>query len=909
MPKKQEKLIIIDGHALLHRAWHALPPLRTKDGTMVNAIYGFTSILLKIIKEFEPEYIACTFDLKGPTFRHEEFTDYKAQREAPPDEFIDQIPLIYEILEVFNIPIYTAKGYEADDVIGTLVHKMNASKPDLKCIIVTGDMDALQLVNKNNSVFTIRRGITDTIIYDEAAVIKRYGFKPKQIIDFKALRGDPSDNIPGVNGIGEKGATELIKKFNSLDGIYKALAKTNKISDRHKQLLQEQKEQAYQSYKLATIITNIKLDVSLKDMKTTGFDPEKVYKVFQKFEFKSLLNKIPTKLAKGSKTHDLEQYASIAQKKMSSGYNLIDNDRDFNNFFEQLKKQSIFAFDTETSSLNPLTGTLLGISFCWQAGTAYYLNTKDHKHWLKQLGPVFMNEKIKKIGQNLKFDYKVIKVAGLEINNLFFDTLLAAYIILPPGRSLKLDDLVFSEFGYKMQPITDLIGPKGKKQLSMADISVDQISPYACEDADYTWRLFKIYYDRLSQDNMLALLQNIEMPLIKILADMELSGIAIDKAFLNKMNKDLTAKIKVIETKIYKLAGEEFNVASPKQLKIILFEKLKISSAGLKKTKTGISTDAAQLEKMRGLHPIIDLIADFREYSKLKNTYLDALPRLINRKTGRVHTNYNQAVTATGRLSSSDPNLQNIPIRTEIGREIRKGFIAKPGHKLIGADYSQIELRIISSLANDPKMIASFKKGEDIHKRTAAEINHIKLTEVTFEQRYQAKAINFGIIYGLGATGLARSTNLNRNEAKTFIENYLQLYKEIKKYLEQTKKFAHDHGYVETLFKRRRYLPDINSKVPFLLAAAERMAINMPVQGTAADIMKIAMIKLWQALPNISPQSKLLLQVHDEVVIETPDGDVKKVTNFVKKTMETAYTLKVPIKVDINSGQNWGELK
>jgi DNA polymerase I len=909
MPKKVEKLIIIDGHALLHRAWHAIPPLRTKDGLLVNSVYGFTSILLKIIKEFEPEYIACTFDLKGPTFRHEEFAEYKAQRETPPDEFIDQIELVYDVINDFNIPIYSAQGYEADDVIGTLVHKMNKTKPDLKCIIVTGDMDALQLVNKQNSVFTMRRGFSDTVTYDEAAVIERYGFGPKQVIDYKALRGDPSDNIPGVKGIGDKGATDMIKEFGDLDGIYKQLDKTDKISARNKKLLTEQKDQAYQSYRLATIVTNVKIDLSLRDMKTVGFDPEKVYKTFQRFEFKSLLNKIPTKLAKGNKTNDSDEYADISQTTMSSGYTLIDNDNDFNKFIGELGKQSIFAFDTETSELNTLNASLLGISFCWETGKAYYLNIDKHKEWLKKLEPIFLNPQIKKIGHNLKFDYKVLKVASIETNNLFFDTLLAAYLILPPNHSLKLDDLAFSELGYKMQAITDLIGPKGKKQLSMADIGVDKISPYACEDADYTWRLYKVFCDRIRDEKMFDLFTDVEMPLIKVLANMELTGIVIDKKFLDKMNKDLTKRIINIEKKVYELAGEEFNVASPKQLKTILFEKLNIPTTGLKKTKTGFSTNAEQLEKMKGLHPIIDMISDFREYSKLKNTYLDALPELINSKTGRVHTSYNQAVTATGRLSSSDPNLQNIPIRTELGREIRKGFITRPGYKLIGADYSQIELRVVSSLANDPKMISAFKKGEDIHKRTSAEINNIDIKDVTFEQRYQAKAINFGIIYGLGSTGLAKSTNLNRSEAKQFITNYLNLYKKVKEYLDGTKEFAHDNGYVETLFKRRRYLPDINSRMPFMQAAAERTAINMPVQGTAADIMKMAMIKVYQKLPEVSAQSKMLLQVHDEIVVEAPDKDVKKVTQLIQEEMENIYKLKVPLKVDINSGANWGDLK
>ncbi|MFH1667737.1 MAG: DNA polymerase I [Candidatus Komeilibacteria bacterium] len=911
MTKKQEKLIIIDGHALLHRAFHAVPPLTTKDGLLVNAVYGFTSILLKIFKEFEPEYIACTFDLAAPTFRHEEFEDYKAQRVKAPDELYAQIDLIQDVLEAFNIPIYTAKGFEADDVIGTIVTKLNKTKPDLQCIIVTGDMDALQLVNDQTSVFTLKQGINDTITYDPTAVKERYGFAPKQLIDFKALRGDPSDNIPGVPGVGEKTATELVKKYHSLDNIYQNIDDIDILSDRFKGLLKEHKDSAYQSYRLATIVTNVKLPISLTAMKTAGFDADNVYQLFQKLEFRSLLNKIPNKLAQGVKTKETNEFATINNPEIQdfAGYRLVANDQTWKNFIKKLKQQTIFAFDTETTSLNTLNAELLGISFCWQIGEAYYLDIKNNESWLRELKSVFENPTIKKIGHNIKYDYSILKNVNIDTNNLYFDTLIAAYLLFPTSRSLKLDDLAFSECGHKMQPITDLIGPKGKKQLTMADIAIDRVNYYACEDADYTWRLYKKLDEQISEAKMFKLFNEIEMPLVKILANMEIAGIQVDEKFLQKMSKKLGKKIIAIEKETYKMAGVEFNMASPKQLKEILFDKLQISTKGLKKTKTGFSTNADQLEKMKGLHPIIELISEFREYSKLKNTYLDALPELINARTKRVHTSYNQAVTATGRLSSSDPNLQNIPIRTELGREIRKAFVAKPGYQLIAADYSQIELRVAASLANDPKMIAAFNQGKDIHSSTAAEINKVNIKDVTFDQRRQAKEVNFGIIYGLGATGLSQRTGISRNEAKNFIEEYLKLYKKIKDYLDETKKLAHQQGYVETLFDRRRYIPDINSHIPFVRAAAERVAINMPIQGTAADLLKMAMIQIAHKLPELSKDTKMLLQVHDELVLEVPEADLKKVAKFIKKEMENIHQLKVPIIADIKTGPNWGEMK
>lgn len=909
MPKPKDKFVIIDGNALIHRAWHALPPtLQTKSGEIVNAVYGFTMILLKVLKDLKPEYLAVTFDLKAPTFRHQEYKEYKATRVKQADELYAQFPRIKEVVRAFNIPIYEKEGFEADDVIATLVKDKQVEK--IKSIIVTGDLDTLQLVDENTCVYTMHKGISDSVIYDINQVKVRFeGLTPKQMVDYKALRGDPSDNIPGVKGIGEKGAINLLKEFKTLENLYQYLD-SKKIPERYQKLLAEHKKDALLSQRLCRLVEDVPIKFDLGEAKVEGYDAAKVVPLFQELEFKSLISKLPKELQKGTApgqgSFEFEQKNKKTRKQENnSDYQLIKTETDFQKFFAELKTQKIFALDTETAGLNPLEDELLGISFSWQKGQAFYLPAK--KEWLKIIKSILANTEIKKVGHNIKFDLQAIQTAGLETKGISFDTMVASYLINPGSRQHNLDGLAFTEFGYQMQPITDLIG-KGKDQITLKEVPLEKVAWYSGEDVDFTWRLIKPLTKELEEKNNLGLLQKIEVPLIPVLAAMERNGIMVDTKFLKKMGGQVNKRLENTKEKIYKLAGAKFNIASPLQLKEILFEKLKISTQGLGRTKTGVSTAADELEKLKGQHKIIDYIIEFRELAKLKSTYLDALPKLVDLNS-RVHTSFNQTITATGRLSSSEPNLQNIPIRTELGQKIRQAFIAPKNMQILSADYSQIELRIIASLANDKKMIESFKKGEDIHTRTAAEINQVTLDKVTKPMRYAAKAVNFGIIYGQGPHGLASGTGITYGKARDFIDRYFQIHKEIYNYLEQTKELARKNGYVETFFGRRRYLPEINSTIQPIKAGAERMAINHPIQGTAADLMKLAMIEIHQDLPKISPETKMILQVHDELVFEVPKNEIKEVAKFVKTTMEKVYKLRAPVDTSIEVGDNWGELK
>ncbi len=942
----QKKLMVIDGNALIHRSWHALPPLTTKSGVPVNAVYGFTAVLLKAIREFKPSYIALTLDRKEKTFRHEAYEDYKATRVKAPDELYEQIPRVKEVAQALNIPIYEKAGFEADDLIGTIVSSVDGG---VEKIIVTGDLDTLQLINRQTKVFTMKRGLTDSQIYDEKVVKQRYGLTPGQMIDFKALRGDPSDNIPGVRGIGEKTAIELLKNFKTLNGVYKHI-KSKKIKDRIRGLLQEQKNKAYLSYKLATIKCDVEMQFKLEDARFANFNQEAAAKIFNKYEFKSLLPRLQSifgdiKRVK-TKTNQAEVKEIINDKFKRNlenfNYQLIDDDKRFNKFLKKISGQEEFAFDTETGNFDPVTAELLGISFCWKKEEAYYLNVKgqmsppkadpplaekvktnnlfDYQKveqnqkglhpWLERLKLIFEDEKIKKYGHNIKYDLEVLASLDIKLAGVAADSMIASYLLNPGSRQHNLDAVTFSEFNHQKITKGDLLG-KGRDKIGFNEVPLDRLYNYSCEDADFTFRLVKKLLPELKKQKLDKLFNEIEMPLVRVLAAMEINGIKIDKQCLLKLSQEVNKKIKVLEKEIYGLAGKEFNINSTQQLREILFEKLAIPTLGISKTKTGLSTGADELAKLKDQHPIIKLIQDYRELVKLTTTYIDALPELINPKTGRLHTSFNQSVTATGRLSSTEPNLQNIPARTELGQKIRRAFIADRGYKLLSLDYSQIELRLAAHMSGDKKLIKAFLLGEDIHRATAAAINGVKVDEVTPEMRREAKAVNFGILYGQGPHGLSAGAGIPYVRAKEFIDHYFKVYQEVKKFIDKTIAKARAKGYTETLFGRRRYLPEINSSALQVMKAAERMAINTPLQGTAADIIKIAMIRIQEIINKDykNTELKMLLQVHDELLFEVREDLVEEAAEKIKQIMEQVIKLKVPIVAEASAGDNWEEME
>lgn len=931
MGEHKEKFMIIDGHALIHRSFHALPPLTTKSGEMVNAVYGFTAVLLKALREFKPKYAALTLDRKEKTFRHEQFTGYKATRLKAPDELHAQVPRVKEIAQAFNIPIFELAGFEADDLIGTLARQTDDS---VEKIIVTGDLDTLQLVNEHTKVFTMKRGLTDAMIYDKKAVRQRYGLAPEQMIDFKALRGDPSDNIPGVKGIGEKTAVELLQKFGTLEKIYECINKVKSkevIKERVVDLLAHYKKDALMSKELATIKGDVKIEFDLAKARFGQFDREKAAKLFSELEFHSLLPRLAALSADSEKrlkkSADYEPVDKFKRNLLLFKYKLINSEIEFNGFLKKLKAQKEFAFDTETANFDPVTAELLGISFSWKAGEAYYVNVEYQRTniktdlfnykseqqknnlWLDKLRPIFEDEKIKKYGHNIKFDVEVMASCGLKVKGAAADSMIASYLLNPGSRQHNLDAVTFSEFNHEKITKEDLLG-RGREKISFSQAPLEKLYNYSCEDADFTNRLIKKLIPELKKQKLIKLFEEIEMPLALVLAAMEINGVKINDERLAALGNITSKKISHLEKKIYESAGLKFNINSTQQLREVLFDRLAIPSLGISKNKTGLSTGADELAKLKGQHPLIKLIQEYRELTKLSTTYIQALPKLINQKTGRLHTSFNQTVAATGRLSSTEPNLQNIPIRTESGRDIRRAFVAEKGYKLLALDYSQIELRVAAHLSGDKKMIEAFKRGEDIHAATAAEINGLDPAEVTPELRREAKAINFGILYGQGPHGLSQAANIPYVRAKEFIDKYFMVYQGVKKFIDRTIELARGRGYVETLLGRRRFLPEINSSVLQIRKAAERVAVNTPIQGTGADIIKMAMIKIQELFDrHYQPgKIKMLLQVHDELVFEARNDLVKKAAGEIKNIMENVVKLKAPLAVDASAGDNWGEM-
>jgi len=928
-------LYLIDGHALAYRMYFALTAgassqrWQTSTGEPTAGIYGFARELVRIMEQEKPEYLAVAFDV-GKTFRDEIFPEYKGTREKMPDDLRPQLDRIRQMVDAFNIPRLEMDGFEADDVLGTVARL--AAEQGLGVKIITGDRDLLQLVNERTAVYLA--GDDQTYITD-ADVIKKLGVRADQVVDYKAIVGDTSDNIPGVKGVGEKTAIALLEKFGALDAIY---ANLDQVENRWKGKLEASKESAYMSYDLALIRTDLKITLDLEHAKVTAFDGAKLEEFFKEMEFRTLLSKVPAissglissapapssiKPAKSAKTKSgqfsmfvNEPQVIYATQASNIEVIIVDSLDKLNDLANELAKASVISFDTETTSTEEMQAEIVGISLAVKAGQAYYIpightsgNNLPIEKVIAALAPSMTDAKIGKVAHNAKYDYIILARYGLATTPLTFDTMLAEFIIDPSSRNLGLKNLVHARLGEEMTHIEELIG-KGKNQLSMADIAIESVAPYAAADAETVLRLMPILEKDLLRLNGTKLLTEIDLPLTPVLAEMEMAGVLIDLTFFTELALELGERLAKIEKQVYESTGKTFNLNSPQQVSEVLFNHLRLQPMG-RKTATGFySTAAGVLEEMREQHPVIGMMLNYRELAKLKFTYADALPLSIDSKTGRVHTSYSQIGAVTGRISSNNPNLQQIPIRTEEGRRVRNGFIAEKGSVLLSVDYSQIELRIVAHMAGDEAMLAAFKAGEDIHVTTAAAVYGVDNDAVTKEMRRHAKAINFGLIYGMSAFGLARSTELTLAEAENFVKTYFTKFPGVKKYLDKIRQIAAQQGYVETLLNRRRYFPALQGNInPQLKNREEREAINAPIQGTAADIMKIAMLKIPSALKSAGLKSKMLLQVHDELVLECPQDELEKAARIVQETMANAYPMSIPLSTEARAGQSWGGMK
>ncbi len=897
----KQKMVLVDGHALLHRAYHALPNLTNSQGFPTGAVFGFFSIFLKALEQIKPSNVLVTFDLRGPTFRHKMDADYKATRTAPPDDLVIQLPKVKEILTAMDIPIYEKSGYEADDIIGIITRK---TPKDMLNIILTGDMDLLQLINKNTVVYRLKTGITDFTVYDDDKMMADYGLTPSQWVDLKALKGDTSDNIPGVAGIGEKTALDLIQRFKSIENLYETLEKGEadiKVGVLNK--LKDGKHYAFLSYKLAHIdCEKYEFDeFNLERTKVGDYDQNKVIELFQEMAIRSLIPKLPKISVKAE---------AVRQKKTGDEkYELVDTIEKLEDLIKLLEKQKAIAIDVERTVGKPIEAELVGLSISFQAGSAYYIPVYQKKdlNALDALRGILENDKIEKWGNELKSDALVLKKYGINLKPFSFDTNIAAYLINPGSRAYDSEALGFAEFGLRRYSLEDYAG-KAKIDIPFEKVELNQACFYGCEDAETTFKVKPILEKRLKDMKLFGLYWDIEMPLIPVLMKMEEVGVRLDGKYINKLADATGQKIQELEKKIHKLAGYEFNISSPTQLREALFEKLQIPTTELKKKGKagGLSTAATELEKLRGLHPIIDLVFEYRELTKLKSTYLDALPEQVSITDKRLHTSYSQTIAATGRLSSNDPNLQNIPIRTETGRQTRKGFVADAGFVMASIDYSQIELRIAASISGDPEMMKIFKSGKDFHQATAARIFNVMESSVTGDQRRAAKTINFSVLYGVSAFGLSERSDMGRAEAGEFIKKYYQVFAKLKKYIDDTIDKVHKDAYVKNLLGRMRQFPEINSSNFAVRAGAERAAFNMPIQSMNADIIKMAMIEIDK---HLNDDCRMLLQVHDELVFEIKKGKEKEWVKKIKEIMESAYKLKVPIVAEAKVGPNWLEME
>jgi len=922
-------LYLIDGHALAYRMYFALTAVggsqrwQTSKGEPTAGIYGFARELLRILDQEKPEYLAVAFDV-GKTFRDELFPEYKGTRDKMPDDLRPQIKRIREMVDAFNIPRLEMEGFEADDVLGSVARI--AAEQGLGVKIVTGDRDLLQLVDKRTVVYLA--GDDQNYIKDQD-VVKKLGVLPKQVVDYKALVGDKSDNIPGVAGVGEKTAIALLEKYKSLDNIYIHL---DEIENRWKTKLQANKENAYLSRALAQIKTDLDIKLDLEHAKAHELDVPAIESFFKEMEFRSLLKSLER--LTGQAASASASAAPKAERQMplfvnepqiiaapKTGLNIevriVDTDARLNDLVKTLNQAGVISFDTETTSTEEMKADIVGLSLSIHEGQGYYIpighNTGNNlplEKVLSALREPLTEPKIGKVAHNAKYDYIVLAKHGLYVTPLTFDTMLAEFIIDPSSRNLGLKNLAFAKLGDEMTHIEELIG-KGKKQISMAEVAVESVAPYAVADAEVTLRLVPMMQAELKRVNGEKLLEEIDLPLTPVLAEMEMEGVLLDLPFFEEMAKELSKRLSEIEKQVYELVGKTFNINSTQQLSEVLFNRLGLEppDRGNKTASGYYSTAAGVLENLSGKHPVVDWVLEHRELSKIKSTYVDALPPAVD-SNGRVHTSYSQVGAVTGRLSSNNPNLQNIPIRTETGRRVRNGFVAGKGNVLLSVDYSQIELRIVAHMARDEGMLAAFRAEEDIHATTAGAIYGVGPEAVTKEMRRHAKAINFGLIYGMSAFGLTRSTDLTLAEAETFVKTYFEKFPGIKKYLDGIRRQAAQQGYVETLLGRRRYFPALQSRQNAQVKnRQEREAINAPIQGTAADIMKIAMLKIPPALKKARLKAKMLLQVHDELVLECPREELEETARVVKATMADAYSLSIPLSTEARFGANWGEMK
>lgn len=922
---ENKKLFLLDAYALIYRAYFGLSkmPRINSKGFNTSAVLGFVNTLELVLNKEHPTHIGVAFDPAGPTFRHEAYEQYKAQRNETPEVIKESVPIIKNIIKAYNIPILEVQGYEADDVIGTLATQ--AREQNIPTYMMTPDKDYGQIVGGSVYMYRPKFGGNEFEVMGVDEVKAKFNIEnTSQVIDMLGLMGDSSDNIPGCPGVGEKTAQKLIAEFGSVEGL---LANTDKLKGALKKKVEENAEQIRFSKFLATIKTDVPIQLDMDQLAKAEPDNAALREIFEEMEFKSLINRLFGEQSKEAPKQEQtqpslfalfpdtpteeEKYSTLAKyNRHIQKYKLLDNEKDIEDFIQYFMTKETFSLDTETTGIDPITAKLVGMSFSCCKDEAFYIPAPKDKAQLEELmnrlRPLVENEHTLKVGQNIKYDMIVLERHGLKIKGPLFDTMIAHYVLQPELRH-NMDYLAEIYLKYQTIHIEELIGEKGKGQKNMSDLRPEEIYEYACEDADITLQLKNVLEEELKKNDAYDLFKDIEMPLIPTLARMEMNGVRIDTEALKQTSVVFTERMKSIEQEVFAMAGEEFNVSSPKQVGEILFDKMKISDK-MKKTKSGqYSTSEEVLESLRSKHPIVEKILEYRGLKKLLSTYIDALPKLINPETGKIHTSFNQAVTATGRLSSSNPNLQNIPIRDDNGKEIRKAFIPDEGEVFFSADYSQVELRIMAHLSNDATMIEAFNSGEDIHASTAAKVYHVPLNEVTKAMRSKAKTANFGIIYGISAFGLAERMGVDRREARELIDEYFKTYPGIREYMDRSIEDARKKGYVETIFHRRRYLMDINSKNAVVRGVAERNAINAPIQGSAADIIKVAMIRIHNRLQNEGLKAKMILQVHDELNFSVPQDELEKVKDIVVTEMQNAYKMRVPLIADYGVGKNWLE--